>query len=90
VEKQNSDLISLTGYAFVTSVVIGRDASLVLFARVLLAWVDLLVWLSLGNVGIFPAFSFAFVGDQTNLVTAAIKIIARIRVLLSKYCIVEG
>jgi len=49
VEKQNSDLISLTGYAFVISVVVGRDASLVLFASVLLAWVDLLVWFWIGR-----------------------------------------
>ena len=49
VEKQNSDLISLTGYAFVLIVVIGRDASLILFARGLLAWVDLLVWFWIGR-----------------------------------------
>ena len=49
MEKQNSDLITLTVFAFVTSVVIGRDASLVLFARVLLAWVDLLVWFWIGR-----------------------------------------
>jgi len=49
VEKQNLDLITLTVFAFVTIVVIGRDASFVLFASVLLAWVDLFVWFWIGR-----------------------------------------